>query len=502
MRSTTQQLNFVVYFTTKNTTNMHLRHITFFAFLLLISTSLYSQTYQLTVVNGYGSGTYEAGDTVHIWAGEFPANQIFAGWTGQIAFLEDRGEWHTRVIMPAHAVTVTSNTRTMPPNSDLVMENIMGRDTIKLVFSYFPSHPKAVVWFFHGTGGGAYAWVNAYDNRQLVNRCIADSLAVIITECEETTRGLIDMDNDGYVGQWQYEPTAENVDFANLTAIRDTFELRGVIADTTPNIGIGFSAGGALALVLGWFQPEKWRVGIDYGTGGVLGAAQASIAPAMICPNRRDNHPNVGPESVNEAFLHQQMYLERGICSEVYVNEPSPLHPQRFQRKPGISAAQSLALYSDLLNNNCLNSENYLRIPPHQIKNLVLANPQNWTSLATLGIQQRAFVEDELAVLWTDHHFTGDFNAKAMRFIQNACGITSSTKPEPGKFNTLIRIVPNPADDMVNIEGLDADDWVHIFSMTGQRVMSFKGGNISVAHLQPGLYVVRTALGTGKFVRM
>ncbi|MBP8238966.1 MAG: T9SS type A sorting domain-containing protein [Saprospiraceae bacterium] len=481
---------------------MRLRHITFSAFLLLISASLYCQSYQLTVVNGYGSGAYEAGDTVHIWAGEFPATQIFAGWTGQIAFLEDRGEWHTRIIMPAQAVTVTSNTRLMPPNSDLVLENIMGRDTIKLVFSYFPPNPKAVVWFFHGTGGGAYGWVNPYDNRQLVNRCIADSLAVIITECEETTRGLIDMDNDGEIGQWQYDPTTENVDFANLAAIRDTFELRGVIADTIPNIGIGFSAGGALAVVLGWFQPEKWRVGIDYGTGGVSGAAQASISPAMICPNRRDNHPNVGPESVNEAFVHQQMYLERGICSEVYVNEPSPLHPQRFQRKPGISAAQSLALYSDLLNNNCLNSENYLTIPPHQIKNLVLANPQSWTSLATLGIQQRAFVEDELAVLWTDHHFTGDFNAKAMRFINNACGITSSTKPEPGKFSTLIRIVPNPADDMIRIEGIGAEDWIHIFSTTGQLVMTSKGDNISVAHLQSGLYIVRTALGTGKFVRI
>ncbi|HRD83398.1 MAG TPA: T9SS type A sorting domain-containing protein, partial [Saprospiraceae bacterium] len=88
------------------------------------------------------------------------------------------------------------------------------------------------------------------------------------------------------------------------------------------------------------------------------------------------------------------------------------------------------------------------------------------------------------------------------RFINNACGITSSIRPEPGLFSPLIRIVPNPADDMVKIEGLGADEWIHVFSSTGQRVMSSKGGNISVAHLQPGLYVVRTALGTGKFVRM
>jgi hypothetical protein len=35
---------------------------------LFLTTSIFAQTFNLTVNNGYGSGTYQAGDTVHIWS--------------------------------------------------------------------------------------------------------------------------------------------------------------------------------------------------------------------------------------------------------------------------------------------------------------------------------------------------------------------------------------------------------------------------------------------------
>ena len=185
----------------KSSTMQQHRITLFSLFLLFCAVSSRGQTYQLIVQDGYGSGQYAAGDTVHIWAGEFPNSEVFRGWTGQFQYLIDRGEWHTQVVMPAQNVTVQANTKVMPPNSDLYLEEIMGRDTLKRVFSYFPAQPKGVVWFFHGTGGGAYAWVNSYDNRELVNQCIADAVAVVITEWEETTKNQ-DINNDGNFKRW------------------------------------------------------------------------------------------------------------------------------------------------------------------------------------------------------------------------------------------------------------------------------------------------------------
>jgi hypothetical protein len=219
----------------------------------------------------------------------------------------------------------------------------------------------------------------------------------------------------------------------------------------------------------------------------------------MICPNRRDDHPEVGPEGVAEAFANQQLYLDRGICSEVHVNEPGPLHPQRFMRKPGITQGQSQALYNDLQNNGCLGPNHYLVISNKQIEDLVVANPQNWPSLASLDQQELLFVQDQLAILWTAHHFTSDFNAKTLRFIRNACGGAVSTPPEPFA-NAVLRIVPNPASDQFRIEGMEAGP-VRIYRLTGQLVLSTDGPLVDTKALTPGVYLVLTENGVGKLVK-
>lgn len=475
-----------------------------FSFILFFFTSFIGagQTYQLTVQNGYGSGNYAAGDTVHIWAAEYPNTEVFWRWAGQTEAIADWNEqednWHKIVVMPAKNITVRALTKPMPPNSDLQYEEIRGRDTLKRVFYYFPPKYRGVVWFFHGTGGAVYAWVNAYDNRQLVNRCIADSLAVIMTECEESTKGR-DLDQNGYLGRWFYTPdSVGNVDFANIRAIRDTFIHRGKMNYSTPQIGVGFSAGGAMSLIMGLYA--NWKIGVDYGTGGVTPAAEFSKSPSMICPNRRDDHPDVGPASVGEALAHQQQYLARGVCSEVHINEPGPLHPQRFRRKPGITAAQSLALYNDLKNNGCLGPNNYLIKSNKVIEGLVKANPQNWPGLAGLGPQELSFVQDQINVLWSAHHFTPDFDGYTLRFIRDACGKTSAVAPEPGQPLEMLKISPNPTAGRINVSIAPGEE-VRIFNLTGQTVLVAYGPAIDVSVLSPGLYIVRTATGIGKLIR-
>lgn len=72
-----------------------------------------SMTYTLTVVNGTGGGTYNAGVVVTIVANAPPPGQVFLNWTG--ATVQDPNASTTTLTMPAANTTVTANYSTPPP---------------------------------------------------------------------------------------------------------------------------------------------------------------------------------------------------------------------------------------------------------------------------------------------------------------------------------------------------------------------------------------------------
>lgn len=70
-------------------------------------------TYTLTVINGIGGGSYQAGTTVTIQAMAAPAGQVFSSWTG--ATVASPTSATTTLTMPASNVTVTANYSATPP---------------------------------------------------------------------------------------------------------------------------------------------------------------------------------------------------------------------------------------------------------------------------------------------------------------------------------------------------------------------------------------------------
>jgi hypothetical protein len=471
----------------------------FFSLLLAAPLFLPGQTFQLAVINGYGGGTFSEGDTVHVWAAEWANNEVFGGWTGQTASLKDAGEWHTTLVMPAQNVVIEAHTKTLPPGADFTLENIQGRDTLKRVYRYFPpgGPPKGVVWLFHGTGGSANAWVNEFENRQFSNLLMADTFAVVVTECEETTKNA-DLNNDGNFRRWFYAPfdTNANVDVANVRAIRDTFINRGWITASTPQLATGFSAGGAFSIFLGPIL--QWDRAVSYCSAGPAFAPDTSHTPTQFCMARRDDHPEVGPLGNLEALENHQRFLERGVCSRFFLLEPSPVYPQRFRRMPGITALQSLAVFNDLQNNDALDAENYLIISPFNIEQSVMNAPQNWPGIVALTVPQRGFIRNQLNAMWPSHTFYSDFNAKTLRFLRQACG-TAAASPEPPSPGR-IHVYPNPAADRVFLPGNTGP--VRVYDATGRPVFTGSGGEVQVEGLTPGLYRIHTLQGWGTFVRL
>src|SRR5882757_2469563 len=89
-------------------------------------------SFTVTVNNGYGTGKYKIGDTVHIWSKELTSTQVFDTWTGDITALNNN-DWHAWFIMPNKNINVTANIKSITPFT-LNYEMIRGRDRLKPVY--------------------------------------------------------------------------------------------------------------------------------------------------------------------------------------------------------------------------------------------------------------------------------------------------------------------------------------------------------------------------------
>ena len=71
--------------------------------------------YALTVVNGKGSGSYEAGTVVNISANCAPGTQTFDGWTGDVNKVANANSANTTFTMGNSNATVTAMCKDLPP---------------------------------------------------------------------------------------------------------------------------------------------------------------------------------------------------------------------------------------------------------------------------------------------------------------------------------------------------------------------------------------------------
>src|SRR5438046_3384086 len=73
-----------------------------------------TDSFTVTVVNGYGSGKYKTGDTVHIFSSAYADNQLFDTWNNtDQSLLNAPQEWHTWFIAPARNISFTSSIKTI-----------------------------------------------------------------------------------------------------------------------------------------------------------------------------------------------------------------------------------------------------------------------------------------------------------------------------------------------------------------------------------------------------
>jgi hypothetical protein len=376
-------------------------------------------SFTVTVNNGYGTGKYKTGDTVHIFSTAYTTSQIFDTWAStDVSLLNASTEWHTWFIMPARNVAFTGSVKSCTPVT-LTYQMIRGRDRMKPVYYYFPAGHKGFVYLLHGTGGSAANTVANFEFQQLCKELVNDNFGIIVTEAEEATTG-IDVDGDGKL-RWAYVPydTTTNVDFANIKIITDTLYNRGLTNRTKLRYSVGMSNGGAFSCYLSAIF--KYKAGVSYCAPGGTLISQISTTPFQFCMARFDHNDNVGAQGNADALTNSNSFTGRGICSKYFIKEHSPLYPERFARRGDISIAKSTALFYELKAKGYLDSKNYFIGYSDTFTTTYQANPTAFPELNSLTPLQKLFYQEQIDLAVSDHQMYSDFNKATLKFLNTQC---------------------------------------------------------------------------------
>lgn len=452
----------------------------------------------LSVNNGYGSGDYAAGDTVHIWAAEPSANKTFNAWTGDTETLEVANNWHTTLVMPGHDIALTATYINLPSDLEYKEELIQGKLSKKTVFSYFPPKDKmkGVVWLYQGSNIRGKAWLTNADPRHFVDMLVANGYGIITMDAEEVTQQK-DLNNSGAF-EYDYSfDTINNSDLVNVKMVRQYFLNKGSFNSSTPMFASGFSSGGGFAEIsAGIF---RWHASLSHNTAGSDFMAQKSTVPHYQNNSQNDNGPNVGLAGNVSAFEGYNLYLSRNVPTQWILQRPQPLHAERFDRIEGVTLAQSTAIFNAIEKQGLLDANHFLNINPAKVQTDYENNPGKYPALQALS---PALVEDlfgQLNVVYTNHAFRSDYNGSALtfldRFSDNSTAISEVQSDEVKK----VIFMPNPATDHI-IFG-KSTEW-SVIELSGRCVKKGMSAEAFVGDLQTGLYIVKTEWGIGRLVKL
>ncbi len=350
-----------------------------------------SAFYELTVVNGIGSGRYRAGDTVHVWANPYSQGWTFDIWRGDIEPLPDFRSMHATMLMPARDVQIEATYKQIPLWS-AEYARIAGRD----VYFYFPPAFEGVILFFHGSGGDAREWSDlGAERRHFFDDAIAEGYAIIALDSA-----------DRVDKQWDLTPDlASNADLEAVEAILTAFRSEGRMSAQTRVYAVGMSQGGRFA-TLAAYAMNMSASAVWVGAGHTE-TMEVTTVPTLWC--LADHDPIIDRD---EVFSQYEQLIERGVGAVYYVNSPMPIHPLYFVNIEGVDEAYSQRLFSKLKSLGYLDENNFLRENPRL---------SGWETRLGLELSEsaRLDVRDRLFVAYAEHAFYSDCDHRALDFFDS-----------------------------------------------------------------------------------
>ena len=362
-------------------------------------------THQLSVENGYGSGIYEEGATVHVFADFMPGNQVVTNWIGDLSLSP---EWHHQFIMPANDVTITANVEATEFEFNEIQHPGVQGD-IRLLYA-IPANPVGVLFIFHGTGGSAdVAYATPFQT--IAATAYEQGLAVVSTEANERTTN--DAGEDGKI-RWNVAPNINNnIDLQNIQKLSQDISTITSVPSDGLRLAVGISNGGAFSITVGAalsFDAVTSLCGV--GREAVFLQTQTPTQ-WLMCGNDTNETVSSQRDQWEDGTNSLQ---ERGIRTDYGVFPPSPMYSERFMRI-GTTQEESQSAVEELRANDVLDENNFLLFSPKDIETLISTQPENWPVFLSLfdeyGPQK---VKAELKQVYADHGAFDDWTHRMLDF--------------------------------------------------------------------------------------
>lgn len=395
---------------------------------MLVTAPLLAAQYTLTVSDGSGSGSYEEGSTVHIAA--FPPpyvaenqgrreptdplapEQIFDRWSGDTASLKDPAASRTTLTMPAADISIGvsyKDTRRWMPS--------------RVVSSFPPAH-RGVIFLFHGTGGSASGGYTLPNSSSFIKEAVSRGLAVITIDSLDRVQT-----------QWDLNPTpATNIDMQRVAAVRNQFLDEGRMSAADPVYFVGVSNGGAFASL--WTDAVQTELDFPVAAAALyITSLDSSVVDTTTVPTLfalAENDTAAGGIINSAAMQSFDTLLSRGIPSQLWVNQPSPVYPERFWDIEGLTLDDSVIIYNNLKQAGYLDQNDFLTDNP------VLSG---WRQVVGDYGPYLPAIEWELKAAYAEHGFMSEFNDKTLDFLVNPTTIVENgpvvTGISPGSGHPL-----------------------------------------------------------------
>ena len=474
--------------------------------LLFFSSQITAQDYSLTVNYGTGSGSYFYGDTVHVFSDKAPMIGVFTGWTGSgIDYLTIVDEWHTTLVLPSQSgvdnLVLNANYDQLPMGTPQSTEMIslfgeeggtfMG-NVMKEVHYVIPQNPKGIVFLFHGTGGNGGNMFSKYEPFTLIKDLYYAGYGSISTDANERTLG--DQDGDGKI-RWAASQAIQqnfnnNIDLYNVRALKDTLVVRYDLPDDFPFFSYGVSNGANfsdLAAAAVGFQASAHNTGNGSSS---LYLHRPDATPVIWLQALNDQNSSADPAA---ALANYQALLDRGICSEWYWLDRSPLFEKRFMRsRIGINQQESTSIYKRFFDYpNLVGHDGFILVD-----NILSELPNDFYTPLGLSNAQINDAESQMKAVNADHGATGDFNKTIIRFFENNCLTTPVNFLPDSPLN--ISLFPNPTSDFVFLEAnSESLESATLFNLQGQVIKKYsfpkstKKYELNLSGIPSGIYFIK-----------
>ncbi len=381
-----------------------------------------AQTHVLDIQGASGSSMIAAGALVHIHAMEKGGTAFALPWDG-LPEPADSRMWEQAFIMPDHDVTVT--TRTQPVQLTVETSTFLGvTNKPKTVYSIFPENPRGVIFTSHGTGGSA-EFILKTEPMIWASRAVHRGFAIVSTEAEERVAG--DMDGNNRI-RWNAQLTVDNIDFANINSLIESYINSGKIPADLPRFAIGMSNGGAYSISMGAvaaipqleaaFPYLKFNAVTGYCASGRQDAILVTETPTAWYMCGYDTNENVGEEGTIKALHYSQEIAARGIPTQYFIHPPAPLFAQRLSRSSSISVQLSREIVNNINRAGYLNQCGYLIEKPYFVKAAMESNPDFFPAYNGLDNETQIEAIRQIKAAYADHEFYSAYADRNMDFLK------------------------------------------------------------------------------------